>query len=102
MEVISSGHMNVEKKILDPHGWVCCPIVRFYVDGFKPLGELVLHHLVSETHGVCGAPGSGHVTPEIGCHPGAVLLLSSAILIAPGLVSIPSSGRVHCGSVNGS
>ena len=101
MQIISSIHMNVEKKICNPHSWVSFPIVGFYINRFKPLGELMLHHLVSETYWVCGAPDPGHVVPEIGHHLSMVLLLGSIIPIAPGLVSVPSSGRVSSGSIDG-
>jgi hypothetical protein len=94
--------MNVEKKIFDPHGWVSCPIVLFYVHRFKPFGDLMLHYLICKTHWVCGALDPGHVVPEIGCHPGTVLLPSSIVPITPGLVSVPSSGRASSGSIDGS
>ena len=50
MEVVSSGHVNVEKEVSDPYGWVCCPVVLFDIYGFEPFGELMLHHLIYVAH----------------------------------------------------
>jgi hypothetical protein len=46
VEVISSCHVDVEEEILNPYGWVSCPIVLFYVYGFKPFWELMPHYLI--------------------------------------------------------
>ena len=48
MYVITASHVNVEKEIFDPHRGVCCPIIWFYVNGFKPFWEFMFHYFVSE------------------------------------------------------
>ena len=58
--------MDVEEEILDPYGWVSCPIVLFYVYGFKPFRELMPHHLVREAQWVGSASDPSYVTPVVG------------------------------------
>ena len=58
--------MNVEEEVLNPHGWVCCPVVLLYVNGFKPYRELMLHHLVCEAQWVGSASDPSYVMPMIG------------------------------------
>ena len=48
MEIITAGHMNVEKEVSDPHHRICCPIIRFDVYGFKPFWEFMFHYFISE------------------------------------------------------
>ena len=48
MEIISSSHMNVEKKIFNPDGRIRRSIVLFDVYGFKPFRKLVFHNLIGE------------------------------------------------------
>ena len=61
MKVITAGHMNMEKKIVNPYRGICCSIIRFDIHGFKPFWEFVLHYVISEAEGVCGASISGQV-----------------------------------------
>ena len=102
MEIISSGHMNVEKEVFNPHRRVCCPVILLDVYGLKPIEELVLHHFIYKTHWVCGTPEPGHIALEIGCHPDTMLLPGSIVLVTTGLVSIPSYGSVPSRTVDGS
>ena len=59
--------MDVEKKIFDPYRGVCCAIVRSDVYGLKPFWELMIHHFISESEGVCGASVPGYVAAQSGC-----------------------------------
>ena len=94
MEVTSSSHMNVEKKIFNPHGRVCSPIVWLDGYGFKHFWELVLHHLISEAHWVSGAPYSGYILLNFGVHPGLVLIPNSNVSVEPCLVSVSVIKRI--------
>jgi hypothetical protein len=91
VEVISSCHVDVEEKILDPYGWVSCPIVLFYVYGFKPFWELMPHYLVCEAQWVGGASDPSYDAPVIGVCPSSG---SFPIFIAvePRPVPFPSIG----------
>ena len=102
VEVISPGHMNVEKEVFNPHSRVCCPVILFYVYGFKPFKELMLHNIVYEAQWVGSASDLGYVTPEIGCCLGSVLFLASMVAVKPRLVPVPSSGGVPSRSIDGS
>ena len=66
MEVVSTSHMNMEKKIFDPDGRIYRIIVLLDVYEFKPFRELVLHYLAGKAHRVCGSPVPCDVTAEIG------------------------------------
>ena len=66
MEVISTSHMNVEKKILDPDARIRRTIVLSDVYGFEPFRKLVLNYLIGKAHGVCGTPLPCDITAEIG------------------------------------
>ena len=48
MEIISTSHVNVEKKIFNPDGRIRRSIVLFDVYEFKPFWKLVLHYLIGE------------------------------------------------------
>ena len=48
MEIISSSHMNVEKKILNLDGRIHRSIVLFDVYEFEPFRKLVFHDLIGE------------------------------------------------------
>ena len=61
MEIITASHVDMEKKVLNPYRGICCSIIWFNIHGFKPFWAFVLHYLVSEAKGVCGASVSGHV-----------------------------------------
>ena len=54
VEVISTSHVNVEKKIHNLDGRVCRFIVLLDVNGFKPFRKLVLHYFISKAHRVYG------------------------------------------------
>ena len=64
MEIITVGHMNVEKEVFDPHCRICCSIIRFDVYGFKPFWVFMIHYFICEAQGVCGASMSGYVTTQ--------------------------------------
>ena len=48
MEIVAAGHMDMKEIILDPNRGVCCAIVGFNVDGFKPFRDLMIHYFVCE------------------------------------------------------
>ena len=49
VKIITAGHMNMEKKILNPDGRVCCSIICLYVYGFQSLWEFIVQDLIGET-----------------------------------------------------
>lgn len=59
--------MDVEKEIFYPYGGVRSPVVLFYVHGFKPFRELVLHDLICKALWVDDASDPGYSVSEIGC-----------------------------------
>ena len=48
MEIITVGHMYMEKEILDPYRGICCSIIRFDIHGFKPFWEFMFHYFICE------------------------------------------------------
>ena len=65
MEVISSGHVDVEDEILNPYCRISCAIVRFDIDGLEPLREFMIQYFIYEVERVCGASISGRIMVEI-------------------------------------
>ena len=61
MKIITTGHMDMEKKILDPYRVISCSIIGFDIHGFKSFWEFMLHYFVYEAKRVCGASISGHI-----------------------------------------
>ena len=60
MEVVPTGHMDVEDEIFYPYRGIGCPVVRFNIDGFESFGEFMIHYFISEAKRVCGASMLGH------------------------------------------
>ena len=56
VEIISSSHMDVKNKVLNPDRRARRSVVCLDVYGFKPLWKFMIQHLVGETQGVCGTP----------------------------------------------
>ena len=54
VKIVAAGHMYMEEIILNPNRGVCCAIVGFDINGFKPFGDLMIHYFVSEAYWVCG------------------------------------------------
>ena len=48
VKIVAVGHMYMEEIILNPNRGVCCAIVGFDINGFKPFGDLMIHYFVSE------------------------------------------------------
>ena len=48
VEIVAAGHMDVKEIIFDPNRGVCCAIVGFDINGFKPFRDLMIHYFVSE------------------------------------------------------
>ena len=65
MQIIAAGHVNVEKEIFYPYFGVCCAIIRFNIDGFKPFWDLMIHYLICEAQWVCGASVLGDIATEL-------------------------------------
>ena len=65
VEIVSAGHVDVEEIVLDPDRGVCCAIIRFNIDGFKPFWDLMIHYLICEAQWVCGASVLGNITTEL-------------------------------------
>ena len=49
MEIVSTTHMDMEDKVLNPDPRVCGPVVCLYVHWFESLWEFVIQHLICET-----------------------------------------------------
>ena len=65
MEVVSTGHVYVENKVLNLYCGIGCSVVWFNIDGLEPFGEFVIQHLICEAERVCGASISGRVTVHL-------------------------------------
>ena len=48
VEILAAGHMDMKEIIFYPNRGVCCAIVGFNVDGFKPFRDLMIHYFVCE------------------------------------------------------
>ena len=48
MEIIAAGNVDMKEIILDPYRRICCAIVGFDINGFKPFRDLMIHYFVSE------------------------------------------------------
>ena len=83
MEVVSSGHVDVENEILDPYCRIGCAVVCFDIDGLEPLGEFVIQYFICEAEGVCGASISGQVTMQLGWSLSAVFGPDVVMLLTP-------------------
>ena len=92
MEIISSCHVDVKEEILNPYGWVSCPIVLLYVYRLKPFRELMPHYLVCEAQWVGGASDPSYVAPVIGVCPGLVSFPTLIVVVEPRPVPSPSIG----------
>ena len=46
VEIISTSHMDMKDKVLDPDPRVCRSVVRLYVHGFESLWEFVIQVIV--------------------------------------------------------
>ena len=65
MQIVSAGHVDVEEIVLDPDRGVCCAIIRFNIDVFKPFWDLMIHYLICEAQWVCGASVLGDIATEL-------------------------------------
>ena len=61
MEVISSSHMDMENKVLDPYCGIGCAVIGFNIDELEPLVEFVIQYFICEAERVCGASISGRI-----------------------------------------
>ena len=48
VKIVATGHMYMEEIILNPNRGVCCAIIGFDINGFKPFRDLMIHYFVSE------------------------------------------------------
>ena len=48
VEIISTSHVDMEDKVLDPDPRVCHSAVCLYVHGFESLWKFMIQHLISE------------------------------------------------------
>ena len=44
----ATDHVDLKKIVFDPNRGVCCAIIRFNVNGFKPFGDLMIHYFICE------------------------------------------------------
>ena len=94
MEVISIGHVYMEKKVFNPYGWVRGAIVRFYVDGFKPIWELVFHYPICKTDRVGWSSEPSGVVSSFGRESCVILISGAAVPIQPGIIAVVPSWSV--------
>ena len=88
MEIVSTSHMYMEDKFLNPDPRVCGSVVRLYVHWFESLWEFMIQYLIGETLWVCG-------TPVLGCAIVFGRLLYSVLFVYRSVLprSIDGSGR---------
>ena len=48
VKIVTVVHVDMRKIVFDPNRGVCCAIVGFDINGFKPLRDLMIHYFVSE------------------------------------------------------
>ena len=65
VKIVTTGHVDMKEIVFDPNRGVCCAIVRFNIDGFKPFWDLMIHYLICEAQWVCGASVLGHIAMEL-------------------------------------
>ena len=61
VEVIPTGHVDVEDKIFNPDTRVCRSVICLYVHGFETLWKFMVQYLFGEAQRVSGPSVSGHV-----------------------------------------
>ena len=49
MEIISTSHVDMEDKVLNPDPRVCGLVVHLYVQWFESFWKFVVQHLIGET-----------------------------------------------------
>ena len=52
VEIISTSHVDMKDKVLNPDPRVCRPVVCLYVHGFKSLWKFMIQHFIGEAQGV--------------------------------------------------
>ena len=65
VKIITAGHVDMKEIVFDPNHGVCCAIIRFNIDGFKPFWDLMIHYLICEAQWVCGASVLGDIATEL-------------------------------------
>ena len=48
VKIVTAGHVDVKEIVFDPNRGVCCAIVGFDINGFKPFRDLMIHYFVCE------------------------------------------------------
>ena len=48
MKIVTAGHVDVKEIVFDPKRGVCCAIIGFDIEGFKPIGDLMIHYFICE------------------------------------------------------
>ena len=75
MEIISTSHVNMQDKILDPDPWAYGAVVCFYVHRFEAFWEFMVQYFFGEAQGVSSPSVSWRV---VAC---------SRLLLCPVLIS---------------
>ena len=65
VKIVTAGHVDVKEIVFNPNRGVCCAIVGFNIDGFKPFWDLMIHYLLCEAQWVCGAYVLGDIATEL-------------------------------------
>ena len=65
VKIVTAGHVDVKEIVFDPNRGVCCAIIGFNIDVFKPFGDLMIHYLICEAQWVCGASVLGDIATEL-------------------------------------
>jgi hypothetical protein len=93
MEIISIGHVDMEKEIFDPYRWVSSAIVLLDVDGLEPIGELMFHYPVCKADRVSGTSEPSSLASDVGRDPCVSLVPSSVVPVHPGIIAVEPGWR---------
>ena len=48
VKIVTADLMDMKEIVFDPNRGVCCAIIGFNIDGFKPFGDLMIHYFICE------------------------------------------------------
>ena len=101
MEVISTSHVYVEDKVLDPDPWVCRSVVCLYVYRFKALWEFMVQYFISKAQGVSSPSVSGRVVACRRLLLCSVFILNGCLVVIIVLTAVVPRRGVSFRSVDG-
>ena len=92
MEIISIGHVCMEKEVFDPYCWIGGAIVRFYINGLKPCGELMFHYPVWVVDRVDHTSEPRSISSDIRGEPWVGLVSAMVVPVYLGIVAVKLAG----------